>query len=120
MPDITFTNEQTVHVAHALGATHPPVYVEAEGTQRLVEVVYGTGFFDVMFGRVMTDGLVSYSSGTGTSGPVLLTQGSIGGMEDGAAGQGVTTEAGFRNNSRPGWGASGNAGNAVGGSFVSG
>lgn len=77
MPDISFTNQQTVHVTHSLGTLHVPVYVEAEGFERIVEVQYGNGFFDVVFGRVMAYGLVSYSGGAG--GLVLLsTPGSAG------------------------------------------
>lgn len=78
MPDINFTNQQIVHVTHSLGSAHVPVYVEAEGFERLVEVQYGNGFFDVMFGRVMAYGLVSYSSGSGGNLVLLSTPGSAG------------------------------------------
>lgn len=84
MPSVPFVNEQTVHVAHSRGNTQFPVTVVAEGFQRLVEIQYGDGFFDVLFGRVMATGLISYEGGVGAGATVfLLTRGAAGAVSSG-------------------------------------
>lgn len=78
MPDFPFTNQQTVHITHPFGTDHIPVYVEAEGFDRLVEVQYGNAYLDVVFGRVMAYGLVSYGGVGGTGLVLQSTPGSAG------------------------------------------
>lgn len=65
---VNFTNTDTVHVVHSLGNVPVPNVVFAEGFERIVEVEYGNNYFDVLFGRVMASGTVTYDDGIGGGG----------------------------------------------------
>jgi hypothetical protein len=119
MPDFPFTNQQTVHVTHPFGTTHIPVYVEAEGFERIVEKSYGDGYVDILFGRVMSSGLVSYASGGGST-VLVNTEGSIGRTEHGGTGSGAGSRLTSQSGSSGGRGTGSDGGHPVSGTFNAG
>lgn len=118
MPDFPFVNQQTVHVTHPFGTDHIPVYVEAEGFQRDVEVVHGDGYLDVLFGRVMAYGLVGYSAGTGGGTVLIDAAGSAGRIEHGKPGSGADSKLRVTTGAKPGRPATGDSGVPASGSFT--
>lgn len=118
MPDFPFTNQQTVHITHPFGTDHIPVYVEAEGTQRDVEVAYGDGYLEVLFGRVMAYGLVGYSAGVGGGTVLVNDSGSAGRVEHGRQGSSASSNLVSLTGTTAGRPSTGSSGAPASGSFT--